>query len=266
MFSATVGGQGGGVDGAVSVVGGAIGCAGRQAAAMSSRSSGSFLMGGDSTAAESCYRPGQYRQLQSESSRRVIIECPSCRSKYQYDEERFERKPSKKIRCARCQQVFEIQNPAYAPPEPVAASVGDSTAARHDETRTRRAAPSVEDTTAQAPIPDRSSKAAALVMPQGKRLSLAILDGPDAGSVYRIEKPRVTIGRSGADLTVNDSEASRQHVAIEIRDTLYSLIDLGSTNGTLFDGQRIDDPVELHDKSEFQIGSTVLMLIVTDEA
>jgi pSer/pThr/pTyr-binding forkhead associated (FHA) protein len=103
-------------------------------------------------------------------------------------------------------------------------------------------------------------------MPQAKRLSLAILDGPDAGSVYRIEKPRVTIGRSGADLTVNDSEASRQHVAIEVRDTNYTLVDLGSTNGTFFDGQRLTDPVELHDKSEFQIGTTVLMLIVTDEA
>jgi hypothetical protein len=190
----------------------------------------------------------------------LIIECPSCSSKYQYDEERFERKPSKKIKCARCQQIFEIHNPAFAPPEPVA--VGDSTFAARNHTL---ATPlPTHDTTEEAPIPP--SRATSLQLPAGKRLSLAILDGPDAGSVFRIEKPRVTIGRSNADLTLNDSEASRQHAAVEIRDTSYTLSDLGSTNGTTFDGAKIDGAVELSDKSEFQVGGTTLMLIVTDEA
>src|ERR1039457_562840 len=43
-----------------------------------------------------------------------IIECIHCKARYQYDEERFERKPAKKIRCAKCQEVFEIRNPAFA--------------------------------------------------------------------------------------------------------------------------------------------------------
>ena len=97
-------------------------------------------------------------------------------------------------------------------------------------------------------------------------LSIFPLAGPDAGSVYRIEKPRVTIGRASADLTLNDTEASRVHAAIEVRDVAILLRDLGSTNGTLVDGQRIIDAVELQDKSEFQVGSTVLMLIVTEDA
>ncbi len=194
----------------------------------------------------------------------VIIECPSCHSKYQYDDERFERKPSKKIKCARCQQIFEIHNPAFAPREPAAVEVGESTfASKHDSTRSSK--PSVpHETTEQSPIPTGKTEAA-LQLPQGKRLSLAILDGPDAGSVHRIEKPRVTIGRSGADLTLNDSEASRQHAAIEIRDNQYHLLDLGSTNGTLVNGDKIDGPVELSDKSEFQVGGTTLMLIVTED-
>lgn len=195
----------------------------------------------------------------------MIIECPGCRSKYQYDEERFERKPSKKIKCARCQQVFEIRNPAYAA-QPVTVDAGDSTSARRreeitDQTTTR--SPKLQETTEQSPLPQ--PKADGLQLPPGKRLSLAILDGPDAGSVFRIEKPRVTIGRSNADLTLNDSEASRQHAAVEVRDTTYNLLDLGSTNGTLCDGAKIDGPVELSDKSEFQVGATTLMLIVTDD-
>jgi pSer/pThr/pTyr-binding forkhead associated (FHA) protein len=83
--------------------------------------------------------------------------------------------------------------------------------------------------------------------------------------VYRIEKPRVTIGRSNADLTLNDTEASRNHAAVEVRDISCKLLDLGSTNGTLVDGAKILEPTDLTDKSEFQVGATTLMLIVTDE-
>ena len=104
-----------------------------------------------------------------------------------------------------------------------------------------------------------------LQLPVGKRLSLAILGGPDAGTVFRIERPRITIGRANSDITLNDTEASRQHAAIEVRETTYRLSDLGSTNGTLVDGTKIDSAVELTDKAEFQVGATTLMLIVTDE-
>lgn len=202
---------------------------------------------------KTCYRPAD-----------VIIECPSCHSKYQYDEERFERKPSKKIKCARCQQIFEIQNPAFAPREAVAVDAGDSTyTSRAEQTRTAPHQPALPDTTEQSQLPAKSESS--LQLPPGKRLSLAILDGPDAGSVFRIEKPRVTIGRSNADLTLNDTEASRQHAAIEVRDMTYNLHDLGSTNGTLVGGSKIDGMVELSDKSEFQVGATTLMLIVTDD-
>jgi len=192
----------------------------------------------------------------------VIIECPDCHSKYQYDEERFERKPSKKIRCAKCQQIFEIQNPAFAP-KPAAPPPGLD---RTFTGKTER--PKPEETTEQSPLPSprATGKSEPLKLPQGKRLSLAILDGPDAGTVFRIEKPRVTIGRSNADLTLNDTEASRLHAAIEVRDTLFTVADLGSTNGTLISGEKVIGAVEISDKSEFQVGATTLMLIVTEDA
>ncbi|HEX8252997.1 MAG TPA: FHA domain-containing protein [Thermoanaerobaculia bacterium] len=196
----------------------------------------------------------------------MIIECPSCSAKYQYDEERFDRKPSKRIKCARCQHVFEIHNPAFAPRNAAPAqAAGDSTFTKKaDETRTGSKTAPTPETTEQSPMPQPKGEVA-LQLPAGKRLSLAILGGPDAGTVYRIERPRITIGRANADLTINDTEASRQHAAIEVRETQYKLSDLGSTNGTLVDGTRIEDAVELSDKSEFQVGATTLMLIVTDD-
>ncbi len=191
----------------------------------------------------------------------MIIECTSCHARYQYDEERFDRKPSKKIKCAKCSSVFEIHNPAFAPK---AEPLGDSTSAHHDETRTR--APEPPDTTDQVPLPKPDTgPVLSPQLPRGRRLSIAIIAGTDAGTVYRIEKPRITIGRSGADLTINDTEASRLHAAIEVRDQIVTLEDLRSTNGTLVDGQRLTEPVELQDKSEFQIGATTLMLIVTED-
>ena len=193
----------------------------------------------------------------------VIIECTNCHSKYQYDEQRFERKPSKRIKCAKCGTIFEIFNPGFAEKTPPAAVSGDSTF--HSSPKKEKEPDPSPIAAAVAQVPAAAKSAPGLQMPVGKRLSLAIIDGPDSGSVFRIEKPRVTIGRSGNDLNINDTEASRQHAAVEVRDTVYTVNDLGSTNGTLMDGAKISEPTELADKGEFQIGSSTIMLIVTDD-
>lgn len=202
----------------------------------------------------------------------MIIECAHCHARYQYDEVRFEGKPSKKIRCAKCHQVFEIRNPTTAPkpeaaapkPQPSASPRGEAL----DMTMPGRVLKTVEEPLPQevktAPVEGQQDSPPKL--PEGRRLSLAIIEGPDAGKVYRIDKPKVVIGRSGADLVLNDAETSRAHAALEIRDSLMLLQDLGSRNGTLVEGSKIEGQVELSNQSEFQIGSTVLMLIVTDEA
>jgi predicted Zn finger-like uncharacterized protein len=195
----------------------------------------------------------------------MIIECTSCHARYQYNEDRFERKPSKKIKCAKCATVFEIHNPAFAEnpgptPMPERPPAGDMTFARRDE-------PSVAAMVDQQITSEKheAPRMTAPQMPTGKRLSLAVINGPDAGSVYRIEKPRVTIGRTGADLALNDSEISRAHAAVEIRDTQFFVEDLKSTNGTLVEGQKIVGPTELQNHSEFQVGGSTLMLIVTED-
>jgi hypothetical protein len=192
----------------------------------------------------------------------LIIECTNCRAKYQYDEERFERKPSKKIKCAKCQHIFEIHNPAFAS-KPAEKPVGEATSMKKEAPKAPPLPP--RETTAEASVPAGGKPAGVLALPAGKRLSLAIIDGPDAGSVFRIEKPRVTIGRSNSDLTLNDTEASRQHAAVEVRDTVYTLVDMSSTNGTMFEGERIAGPVELQNHSEFVVGTSTLMLIVTED-
>src|SRR5229473_2683811 len=54
-------------------------------------------------------------------------------------------------------------------------------------------------------------------------------------------KRRVTLGRKGADIPLNDPEISRHHCLLEVRDTHINLKDLDSTNGTYYDEERSEE-------------------------
>lgn len=212
----------------------------------------------------------------------MIIECSHCHARYQYDAARFEGKPSKKIRCAKCHEVFEIRNPDFheaapapAPPQPPAiaappppppprpAAPAPGRADDHDSTVIRRKTVAGQIEVPVLPPPPPAVYSSPLELPKDRRYSLAITDGADSATVFRIEKTRVSIGRAGADIALNDTEASREHAAIEIHGTSVHLEDLGSTNGTFLDGRRIEGAVEIQNQQEFLVGNTTLMLIVT---
>ena len=99
-----------------------------------------------------------------------------------------------------------------------------------------------------------------LRLPAGFRFSLACIAGPEAGRIFEISKPKVVIGRAQADIVVGDIQCSRQHAAIEVLDDKVFLVDLGSTNGTWIGDQRVTR-VEIENRTEFEIGTTTLMLI-----
>jgi FHA domain-containing protein len=100
-------------------------------------------------------------------------------------------------------------------------------------------------------------------LPKDKRFSLAVIQGAATGQIFQITKTRTTMGRSGADINLDDPEASRQHAMLEVIGDHAIVRDLGSTNGTFVDLERIEQQV-LNNHMEFRIGSHVLMFIVTD--
>jgi len=101
-----------------------------------------------------------------------------------------------------------------------------------------------------------------LRLPEDKEISLKALEGEEKGTVYPVGKPRVTIGRANADITVSDRMVSRLHCALEISGESVLLRDLESTNGTLVDDKLIDTAPLSHG-STFRIGGHLFQLAIT---
>lgn len=99
-------------------------------------------------------------------------------------------------------------------------------------------------------------------LPAGWEISLEILDGPEAGSHFRLTQSRVLLGRSGVEIPLSDPRVSRRHASIEIYGaTCVLLKDLGSTNGTLVNGRRASSS-QLQDGDEIQVGDTRLAITI----
>lgn len=201
----------------------------------------------------------------------MIVVCPSCQSRYRFDESKLGDRPKVKTRCSKCGGSIEIENPivgsATVPPDVLAPS----------ETPEPAPAPGPDESlrTSRTPVQHPGDSGSAtmvggdahrmglLQLPKDKRFSLAVIQGAATGQIYPISKTRTVIGRSGADVNLDDPEASRQHAALEIVGDVAVLRDLGSTNGTWIELDRIEQH-QLNNQQEFRIGSHVLMFIVTD--
>jgi hypothetical protein len=85
--------------------------------------------------------------------------------------------------------------------------------------------------------------------------TLTVKSGPAAGRSLPIEGD-VVIGREAADLTIEDQELSRRHVVIRPAGGGVQIEDLGSMNGTIVNGRRIDAPVTITTGAIVEVGGT----------
>jgi len=120
-------------------------------------------------------------------------------------------------------------------------------------TRDRVANP-LDDTTRMAPAQEAGPADA-----QVAAACLVVLSGSNVGEMYRIEKDQVVIGRGDkVDLRLVDDGISREHVRLSREEGRIVLEDLGSTNGTYCNGERIErQPLAEGDK--ILIGSTTIL-------
>ena len=195
----------------------------------------------------------------------MIIVCPSCQAKYKFDESKLGERPRAKTRCAKCGSSIEIENPLMSsmtlPPGTMASvSVPPAEPSPAPEGPPTKKANEADD---PGGVTGRDINKQVVELPKDKRFSLAVIQGPATGHIYPVTKTRTIIGRSGADINVDDAEASRQHASLEVLGDHAILRDLGSTNGTYVEADKIEQQV-LNNQMEFRIGSHVLMFIVTD--
>ena len=105
-------------------------------------------------------------------------------------------------------------------------------------------------------------------MTQETPYQLVVRKGPTVGQVILLDLPVITIGRDPiSDVVLNDPEVSRQHVRLTLTEDGYTAQDLGSTNGTFIDGDRIGgEPVILQPGQKVSLGSGVDLVYETGES
>ena len=84
---------------------------------------------------------------------------------------------------------------------------------------------------------------------------------PGRRVLYVQVREQIEIGRECDGVLLVDLQASRRHAQLSPRGGSVVVEDLGSTNGTLLDGQRVTSAVVLTGTSTVQIGDTVLRLV-----
>jgi diguanylate cyclase (GGDEF)-like protein len=97
---------------------------------------------------------------------------------------------------------------------------------------------------------------------------LIVLQGDDLGASIPLEGRSVTIGRgTDCDLRLDDNLASRQHARLvaAVGGQVYSVVDVGSTNGTFVNGQLVEDPYALQDGDKIRVGRHVFKFAWLDE-
>ena len=81
-----------------------------------------------------------------------------------------------------------------------------------------------------------------------------------AGRSYLLDN-EASIGRAaGCQITLDDTYASQIHARVFLRDNQWLVEDLGSTNGTWLNRQKVSGPMVLQRGDRLQIGNTVMEL------
>ena len=93
------------------------------------------------------------------------------------------------------------------------------------------------------------------------QFQLIMRSGPTPGASFTLEGDQLTIGRDATnEITINDAEVSRRHARLTFQGGKYVLEDLGSTNGTFVNGQRLAGPRVLKAGEVVSFGEQIILV------
>jgi len=146
--------------------------------------------------------------------------------------------------------------PAAPPAPPVAAPAPPAAAAPTPP-------PAAPPPPPQAAAP--AARGSAVAAPQLAKF--LVRSGSMKGQRLLIKVPIVNIGRADyCDLVIPDDSVSSQHAKLTRREGIWVLTDLGSTNGTLVDGEKVEGEVPLAPGAFVRFGDVQLVFEPTDDA
>lgn len=89
-------------------------------------------------------------------------------------------------------------------------------------------------------------------------VQLVIVDGPNAGREFQVTGSLVLGRDASAGIVLEDAEASRRHATVTATVLGAEVEDLGSTNGTFVNGERLTGKREISAGDKVRIGTTVI--------
>ncbi len=106
--------------------------------------------------------------------------------------------------------------------------------------------------------PRKAEDASFLLELERREAYVVVASGPRRQAEFTLRgETTIVLGRDeSADLVVDDESASRRHAVIEKHEDGYYLRDLGSANGTYFNGLLHGRQARLREGDRFRIGET----------
>ena len=91
---------------------------------------------------------------------------------------------------------------------------------------------------------------------------LFVQQGPQVGQAFALNKSIITIGReAGNDIVLESPQISRYHTRLTLQGGVYVVEDMGSTNGTFLNGQRVLRPTPVTTGDLIGVGETILLKV-----
>ena len=141
-----------------------------------------------------------------------------------------------------------------------AASVTAANAAAAASAATAAPAAAPRPAASNATIIDRKPQAATIIDVPKTGDTLTVQAGQSRGNTYDLPANDITIGRDPkCYIVIDDGKVSREHVKLCYSLNGWSVLDLGSANGTYLNDQRLAGQQALSNGDRVKIGDTVLV-------